>query len=92
MVLGGEVSSASIVSGLVGKPSTYGGQFQRVVAGNPNQSWLYLKVSNMAAGAGCSGSACRTGVMPPAGQVTLTSAELEVIRKWIADGAPAPTQ
>jgi hypothetical protein len=92
MVLGGEVSSASIVSGLVGKPSTYGGQFQRVVASNPDQSWLYLKVTGMSASAGCTGAACRTSVMPPAGQVTLTSAELEVIRKWIADGAPAPTQ
>jgi hypothetical protein len=92
MVLGGQVSSASIVSGLVGVRTTYGGQFQRVVAGNPNQSWLYLKVTGMAASAGCTDSACRNGVMPPAGQVTLTSAELEVIRKWIADGAPAPTQ
>jgi hypothetical protein len=92
LVLAGQVSSASIVSSLVGARSTYGGQFQRVVAGNPNQSWLYLKVSGMAAGAGCTGATCRTGVMPPAGQVTLTSAELEVVRKWIADGAPAPTQ
>jgi hypothetical protein len=92
LALAGQISSASIVSSLVGRPSTYGGQFQRVVAGNPNQSWLYLKVTGMSASAGCTGAACRTGVMPPAGQVTLTAAELEIIRKWIADGAPAPTQ
>jgi hypothetical protein len=92
LALAGQISSASIVSSLVGQRSTYGGQFQRVVAGNPDQSWLYLKVAGTSASAGCTGAACRTGVMPPAGQVTLTSAELEVIRKWIADGAPAPTQ
>jgi hypothetical protein len=89
--LGGKISSANIVSKLVNVRAVGGGQFNRVVPGNPNQSWIYLKVSGGAASAGCTG-ACRTGVMPPAGQVTLTQTELGIIRQWITSGAPAPTQ
>lgn len=92
LLLGGQVSSAMIVQNLVDAPSLFGGQFKRVVPGNPDQSWLYLKVSGTAASAGCTGAMCNAGVMPPTGEVTLTPAELEVIRKWIADGAPAPAQ
>ncbi|AUX24270.1 hypothetical protein SOCEGT47_048070 [Sorangium cellulosum] len=95
--LGGDISSADIVAGLVNKPSKGGGQFRLVVPGNPDQSWLYLKVSGMAASAGCRPSAtasCMTGVMPQAadGKPSLTSAELATLRQWIQDGAPAPTQ
>ena len=46
----------------------------------------------MAMAAGCTGAMCNAQVMPPAGQVTLTAAELETIQQWIADGAAAPTQ
>jgi hypothetical protein len=91
LLLGGKVTSAAIVQNLVGIPTLAGGQFQRVVAGNPNQSWLYLKSADLAKSAGCNGT-CNLGVMPPTGQVTLTTAELDIIKKWIADGAPAPTQ
>jgi hypothetical protein len=88
--LGGAISSADVVEGLVNAQTARGGSFMRVVPGNPQRSWLYLKVAGMAAAAGCTGT-CSTGVMPPAGMVTLAQADLDVIRQWIMDGAPAPT-
>ncbi|WP_437678963.1 hypothetical protein [Sorangium sp. So ce131] len=95
--LGGDISSADIVAGLVNKASRGGGQFKLVVPGNPDQSWLYLKVAGMAASAGCrpsGGASCNTGVMPQAadGRPTVSSAELATLRQWIQDGAPAPTR
>ncbi|WP_437819765.1 hypothetical protein [Sorangium sp. So ce1078] len=95
--LGGDISSTDIVAGLVNKASKGGGQFKLVVPGNPDQSWLYLKVAGTAANAGCRPSAtasCNTGVMPQAadGRPTLASAELAALRQWIQDGAPAPTK
>lgn len=95
--LGGDISSTDIVAGLVDKASRGGGQFKLVVPGNPDQSWLYLKVAGTAANAGCrpsGGATCNTGVMPQAadGRPTVTSTELAALRKWIQDGAPAPTR
>jgi hypothetical protein len=91
MSLGGHISSADVVKGLVNVASMRGGQFQRVLPGNAQQSWLYLKASGMAMAAGCSGAACNAQVMPPTGQVTLSATDLDTIRQWISDGAPAPT-
>ncbi|MGE5785180.1 MAG: hypothetical protein ACM3ZE_11345 [Myxococcales bacterium] len=92
MSLTGKISSADIVKGLVNVKSMYGGQFLRVVPGSAEQSWLYLKASGLAATAGCQGSNCSNDVMPPtSGEVTLSDSELETIRQWIMDGAPAPT-
>jgi len=91
MSLGGHISSADIVKGLVGVTSLHGGQFKRVLSGNADQSWLYLKVSGRAATAGCTGAMCNSQVMPPTGQVTLTQPELDAIRQWITMGAPAPS-
>ncbi|MEY4512281.1 MAG: hypothetical protein RLZZ450_4403 [Pseudomonadota bacterium] len=90
--LGGHVSSADIVKQLVNVGAMHGGQLKRVLPGDPDRSWLYLKVSGTAMAAGCQGAGCNTQVMPPAGQVSLTKAELATIRQWIADGAPAPTK
>jgi hypothetical protein len=92
MSLGGKISSADIVRGLVAVRSMHGGQFERVVAGNADQSWLYLKVAGMAMSAGCTGAMCNSQVMPPTGQVTLTQTELSTIRSWIVNGASMPTQ
>jgi mono/diheme cytochrome c family protein len=44
-----------------------------VVAGNPKESALYEKVS--------------TGAMPPGKKERLSQADVEMIRRWIADGA-----
>ena len=90
--LGGQISSADVVKGLVNVTAMHGGQFKRVVPGDPSKSWLYLKVSDMARAAGCTGAMCNAQVMPPTGQVTLSTAELGAIQKWIMNGAPAPTQ
>jgi hypothetical protein len=88
--LGGKLSSAEIVQGLVNVQAMHGGQFKRVVPGNAEQSWLYLKAAGLAQDAGCNGVMCNAQVMPPTGQVTLSQAELSTMRRWIVDGAPAP--
>jgi hypothetical protein len=92
MSLGGHISSADVVKGLVNVTAAHGGQFKRVAPKDPDHSWLYLKVSDMAMGAGCTGNMCNAQVMPPTGQVTLSQTELNAIRQWIMDGAVAPTQ
>jgi hypothetical protein len=92
MSLGGHISSADVVKNLVGVTAAHGGQFKRVVAGDAAHSWLYLKVSGTAMNAGCTGSMCNAQVMPPTGQVTLTTAELMTIEAWIDAGAAPPTQ
>ncbi len=93
LTLGGQVSSATVVTGLVNRASTHGGQFKLVVPGDPDKSWLYLKAAGTAANAGCTptGTAtCVTQPMPPGGS-TMTSAELAALRQWIQNGAVAPT-
>jgi hypothetical protein len=96
LTLGGSdcVKSSDIVAALVNKASTNGGQFKLVVPGNPEQSWLYLKVTNMAASAGCTPTAgvqCNPALMPQGSNtVTLTTQEQADLRQWIMDGAPAP--
>ena len=90
MSLGGHISSADVVANLVNRPTMDGGQFLRIVPGSPEQSWLYLKVSGMAADAGCMGAACNPQTMPPTGQVTLSAEQLAAIRNWIEQGAPVP--
>lgn len=95
LTLGGRISSRKIVDDLVNKPSKGGGQFQLVVPGDPDRSWLYLKAAGMAENAGCVESAtaqCITGVMPPtAGGPTVTPQQLQTLRQWILDGAQGPT-
>ncbi|WP_437872376.1 hypothetical protein [Sorangium sp. So ce363] len=93
--LGGRLSSKEIVDGLVNVASRGGGQFKLVVPGDPDHSWLYLKAAGKAEAAGCQQSStaqCISGVMPPStGGPTVSPAQLEILRKWIADGAPGPT-
>ena len=92
MRLAGRVSSGNVVKQLVNVPTVHGGPFTRVVPGSPEQSLLYLKVSGTAAAAGCASPSCNPQVMPPSGGITLKAAELDTIRRWIADGALPPTQ
>jgi hypothetical protein len=93
MVLGGNISSKKIVEGLM-KDAAHAPGFKLVVPGNPEKSWLYLKIADTAKDAGCvitdpqNMDQCNTARMPPTGMVS--AADLEVIRKWIADGAPPP--
>ena len=96
LTLGGSdcVKSSDIVAALVNKASTTGGQFKLITPNNPDQSWLFRKVSGNAASAGCmttSGVSCITDTMPMgAGMVTLTQDELDALKTWINHGAPAP--
>jgi len=93
MSLGGHISSKDIVAGLVNEPSIGGGQFKRIVPGQPDQSWLYLKIT--AATSACkatSSSQCFTGPMPPSadGMTTVSAADAAIIKQWIMDGAKGP--
>lgn len=93
MSLGGHISSKDIVAGLVNQQAVDGGQFRRVVPGKPEESWLYLKITaNTASCTPTADGLCITGPMPPSadGKATMSSADAEVIRQWIADGAPGP--
>ena len=89
--LGGNISSTEIVKALVNVKTRHGGELLRVVPGEPDKSWLYLKVAGTAGSAGCTGSMCNTQVMPPSGAVSLTASQLATIRAWISQGAVAPT-
>ncbi|MDQ2646243.1 MAG: hypothetical protein M3020_20685, partial [Myxococcota bacterium] len=95
LTLGGSecVKSSDIVAALK-KPSSNGGQFKLIEPGDPMKSWLYLKVTNKAAQAGCTptgGIQCNNLMMPQgASSVTLTAQEIADLEKWIMDGAPAP--
>jgi hypothetical protein len=95
LTLGGSdcVKSSDIVASLVNKPSVYGGQFKLIEPGQPDKSWLYLKVTGKAATAGCVATAtaeCNTESMPQGVGVTLTQAEQDALKQWITDGATAP--
>ena len=95
LTLGGSecVKSSSIVAALVNQPSIGGGQFKLIEPGNPDKSWLYLKITGKAATAGCmaSGSAvCMTQSMPQGGGITVTPAQQDALKKWIQGGAVAP--
>lgn len=94
LTLGGHISSKEIVERLVNHPSRAGGQYKLVVPGDPDKSWLYLKAADKASAAGCTptaSSTCIPGVMPPSmSGPTMTAQELEILRKWILDGAEGP--
>jgi hypothetical protein len=95
LTLGGSecVKSSDIVAALVNKPAAGGGQFKLVEPGQPEKSWLYLKVTDKAKTAGCttsSSTTCNTQLMPFGGGVTLTQAEQDALKQWITEGAVAP--
>jgi hypothetical protein len=95
MSLGGHISSADIVAKLVNVQARGGGQYVRIKPGNPDQSWLYLKITGQTSTCTpTSAGACSPGVMPPdsGGALTVTPAEAAIIRQWITDGAVGPPQ
>ena len=65
---------------LVGSPSVECPAVDRVLAGSPSGSYLITKLE----GAG----PCFTGVPMPNGGPPLSAGELDLIIKWIAEGAP----
>ena len=89
LVLGGNVSGADIVAGLVNVDALDGPGFKYVVPGDPDNSWLYKKITGKTSD--CTASACITGPMPPDTQPDVSAADAATIRQWILMGAPAPT-
>jgi hypothetical protein len=85
MTLGGAgVSSAEVMTGLVGVQAT-NGEYALIEAGMPDKSWLYLKASGGSTTATCS-NACDRESMPPSG-TGLSAAQLATLRQWIESGA-----
>ena len=75
--------SVWVRQGLVSQPSREVGM-RLVEPGSPEQSWLWRKLTGDFSGIDCVGCKNR---MPQAGAAPNAS-EMEVIRSWIAGGAP----
>lgn len=86
--LGYQVTSREVVEGLVNRPSWNAAGYSLVVPGDPDRSWLYLKASGLSTSADvtCQATGACTQAMNG-----LTDQQIEVLRQWILDGAPAPT-
>lgn len=80
---GQNLSQGAAISNIVCVPSVQVARLFRVQAGNPDSSYLVLKVEGNAGMVG--GSALR---MPVGGM--LTPQEVDAIRAWILAGAPPP--
>jgi hypothetical protein len=93
LILGGNISSADIVAGLVNQQAIDGGQYKLVVPGDPDHSWLYLKITgNTGACTPTAQGQCITGPMPPdaMGALTVSASDAAIVRQWISDGAAGP--
>jgi hypothetical protein len=70
------LDTANSYTMLVGVPSSQDAGVMRVLAGNPDNSYLVQKLEGTASGG---------GIMPPSG--ALDQATIDTIRQWISDGA-----
>lgn len=88
LVLGpvGEVSAEAVLRGLVGRDAVVAPR-SLVEPGDPEASWLRLKIIGAFEGADCYGGC--GGPMPPAGDA-VSEAELEALTQWIAAMEPSP--
>ena len=84
LVLGGGISSAEIIEGIVNVKAS-NEQYDLIEPGDPDKSWLYLKASGASEQASCTGK-CDRGTMPPSG-TGLSAAQLTSLRTWIVSGA-----
>jgi hypothetical protein len=87
--LGGQISSADIVANLVDQTAE-GTNMPLVAPGNPEGSWLYLKVTGGTADATCTGTEECKQAMPPTAGMVLSDAEKQAIYDWIEAGAAGP--
>jgi hypothetical protein len=76
--LGLRLDEANSYALLVGRPSVQASGLFRVDPGNPGASYLIRKLEGSGA----------TGGQMPLGAPALPQADIDVIRQWIADGAP----
>jgi hypothetical protein len=74
-----QLDAAHAYNNLVGVPSAEEPSFQRIDPGNPNSSYLILKIEN-AMGI--------EGGQMPLGEQPLTQATMAAIVQWVANGAP----
>jgi hypothetical protein len=74
-----QLDSAHAYNALVGVPSVEEPNFQRVDPGNPDQSYMVLKIE---------GAPGIEGGQMPLGETPLPQATIDAIRQWITNGAP----
>jgi hypothetical protein len=71
----------AIINGSVRNVEAGAANLKQVVPGNPDQSFLYQKINY-------DKSPHKYGSKMPTGGLTLTPAQIEFVRQWIAAGAP----
>jgi len=74
-----QLDAAHAYNALVGVPSVEEPSFLRVDPGNPDDSYMVLKIE---------GAAGIEGGQMPLGETPLTQATIDAIRQWITNGAP----
>jgi hypothetical protein len=84
-------SPAASHAALVNVASTQVPALRRVLPGDPAMSWLMHKVDGtMSTVAACQAAGAMCGVSMPERSELLPAAERDLIRRWIAAGAPGP--
>jgi hypothetical protein len=84
-------SAAESHAALVNVASTQVPAMRRVLPGDPAMSWLMHKVDNtMGTVAACRAAGAMCGVSMPERADLLPAAERDLLRRWIAAGAPGP--
>jgi hypothetical protein len=78
---GMSLTTANAYDALVGVPSTERPDLMRVNPGDPETSYLWIKL-------GQGNQDLRDGVTMPSGESLLPQAELDNIEQWILAGAP----
>lgn len=77
-----------ILAGLIGKAATKDPSMPIVTAGNPSKSFLMYKLDGVLT---CAALTCAAdascGLTMPSGSPALPASELDVIRRWIKQGA-----
>jgi hypothetical protein len=74
-----QLDAAHAYNALVGVPSVEEPNFQRVNPGNPDESYMVLKIE---------GAPGIEGGQMPLGETPLPQATIDAIREWITNGAP----
>ncbi len=86
------LGEADAYAALVRAPSTQVPRLMRVQPGDPAASWLMHKIDNtLSAVAECRAAGNTCGASMPERSELLPAAERDLIRRWIAAGAPGPT-
>ena len=79
--VGLELTAANAYTEIVGVPGKSCTSLDLVTPGSPNDSYLMIKISG--------GGSCMVGTKMPKPPESLTTSEIQLVRDWIANGAPA---